>query len=69
MNRTSNNNYLRSLKKKAIKLIAKCEDSGYEFTELECAAISNIGKAKKYNDINWLAIDLFIKLCERWNNK
>lgn len=56
---------LEKLQRKATKLIKKCDDECYEFSDLEISIITKITKADSMKDINWLAEQQFVRLCER----
>jgi hypothetical protein len=56
---------LDRLKHKAFKMLNKCDKKGYTVSDLDIAAIKNIANAQSMNDVNGLAFQHFVRLCQR----
>ncbi|MFJ8528534.1 hypothetical protein [Bacillus sp. NPDC094106] len=57
---------LKRLKQMANNLINKVDEKGIKFIDFEVGAVSQIGKANAMKEINWFALEVFERTCEKY---
>jgi len=58
---------LLQLNERVTRLLRKCENKGHILSSLDISAITNISNAKTIKDVNYLAIQHFERLSERFS--